>query len=188
MRGKHFAERVVVHSRRIIPAHAGQTASSSTAASRATDHPRACGANQVGLDDLTNPDGSSPRMRGKPEEDADHPVDERIIPAHAGQTQSGERVGGHVADHPRACGANSNKGSATVSASGSSPRMRGKRLLVREHRAHVRIIPAHAGQTSMTFKEGLNKADHPRACGANETKTPNTRITYGSSPRMRGKP
>ena len=51
----------------------------------------------------------------------------------------------------------------------------------------MRIIPAHAGQTSGVRVDVSGTADHPRACGANRPDTPTGPPQAGSSPRMRGK-
>ena len=45
-------------------------------------------------------------MRGKLEAGEIHGVFERIIPAHAGQTQGVRAAVAPIPDHPRACGAN----------------------------------------------------------------------------------
>ena len=66
MRGKHDRYGHAVAQRRIIPAHAGQTALSSSSLVNATDHPRACGANSSQSPRCLPMSGSSPRMRGKP--------------------------------------------------------------------------------------------------------------------------
>ena len=86
MRGKLFRYRVPRSNLRIIPAHAGQTRPWSGSQCWKTDHPRACGANMLEGDKLLRPDGSSPRMRGKPENRRVGQRTGRIIPAHAGQT------------------------------------------------------------------------------------------------------
>ena len=112
----------------------------------------------------------------------------RIIPAHAGQTWIIPPNTCSSSDHPRACGANSNKGSATVSASGSSPRMRGKHECSPSRHLQRRIIPAHAGQTEGRALADSWNADHPRACGANGEGADAGSELVGSSPRMRGKP
>ena len=151
--------------------------------------------------------GSSPRMRGKPDQRRDPVRRERIIPAHAGQTPS-NRVNDCIPpDHPRACGANVQQSAEFFDRDGSSPRMRGKRVRRRQGRdregssprmrgkrprLHVvvvdgRIIPAHAGQTgSVAVALGM-VPDHPRACGANQTGVWKVSLEDGSSPRMRGK-
>ena len=111
--------------------------------------------------------GSSPRMRGKRSRRRCPTSSPRIIPAHAGQTGRLRSIGQLSADHPRACGANGVWGTFNIRGHGSSPRMRGKptdKFLID---IPVRIIPAHAGQTTSGTSHSLT---HP-----------------GSSPRMRGK-
>ena len=88
MRGKRFDDAILESPRRIIPAHAGQTWTGLPNGIDARDHPRACGANRKRLRRVVLRRGSSPRMRGKPYIEAARAVVDRIIPAHAGQTQS----------------------------------------------------------------------------------------------------
>ena len=131
----------------IIPAHAGQTEKSHQKQWFAPDHPRACGANLPPMPAIPIAAGSSPRMRGKLTLRRRHDHCERIIPAHAGQTDLDKFYGDVNADHPRACGANPCRPPIRWMNTGSSPRMRGK--LGHRHRRYgrARIIPAHAGQT-----------------------------------------
>ena len=147
MRGKREAVSMSCLRRRIIPAHAGQTRNSRRWSRPCSDHPRACGANSLAVVPLMPRLGSSPRMRGKHEHDGVVGGRPRIIPAHAGQTDSGDQHRGAAPDHPRACGANLASAFRLASSAGSSPRMRGKlgrgQLLL----GGGRIIPAHAGQT-----------------------------------------
>ena len=112
----------------------------------------------------------------------------RIIPAHAGQTSAGSTRSTCPSDHPRACGANGVAHADAIQACGSSPRMRGKLGVGLEMVFGVRIIPAHAGQTSRSACLKWAASDHPRACGANPEHVSFTQFTVGSSPRMRGKP
>ncbi len=83
--------------------------------------------------------------------------------------------------------ANSAADTADQSASGSSPRVRGKRRPVQPTVYSRRIIPARAGQTSMIGLTPKKTSDHPRACGANDEFANVGRIPNGSSPRVRGK-
>ena len=126
MRGKLHAAEAHTRACRIIPAHAGQTISNRAMANDHTDHPRACGANPVDTRASSPSPGSSPRMRGKPGARFWQSVRHRIIPAHAGQTQSGHLAGSVLTDHPRACGANAVARHFSTGYAGSSPRMRGK--------------------------------------------------------------
>ena len=187
MRGKpghfHGVQRVV----RIIPAHAGQTSRRRRVPVTNSDHPRACGAN-VTLDGLIIvPGGSSPRMRGKRRNLFYFLCFGRIIPAHAGQTMRSKSKASASPDHPRACGANVPARAFGIFARGSSPRMRGKRFVGRDAIKMHRIIPAHAGQTGLTFPGWGRTSDHPRACGANYWVGWSDWVECGSSPRMRGK-
>ena len=111
----------------------------------------------------------------------------RIIPAHAGQTKKAHGTCWTSSDHPRACGANRSGSREHFRGDGSSPRMRGKRGMIRQGGLYFRIIPAHAGQTSAALRQRHTRTDHPRACGANGADK-RVGVGYlGSSPRMRGK-
>ena len=151
------------------------------------DHPRACGANNKpnAINDANN--GSSPRMRGKLAHSRLAHAPERIIPAHAGQTCLLFSCALGATDHPRACGANFGSTCVNRPANGSSPRMRGKPWEALVEQDPIRIIPAHAGQTSTCTVRTGNCSDHPRACGANLYLLRFASPRRGSSPRMRGK-
>ena len=187
MRGKRSAAHRSAGARRIIPAHAGQTPPRMSVTLTPADHPRACGANTNQSQRNKQQHGSSPRMRGKPAPLSLGLWWTGIIPAHAGQTPM--LVAGNIPaeDHPRACGANTNPEQITDGAQGSSPRMRGKPLCDKKQVGAVRIIPAHAGQTSACGSISSFMSDHPRACGANILSAVTALATRGSSPRMRGK-
>ena len=138
------------HLRRIIPAHAG---------------------NSAYADRLTAPGVAS-----------------RIIPAHAGNSRPPLHLAMDAAtDHPRACGELSSTGDRADDSTdhpracgelwnefdlnaiidiGSSPRMRGTREMGgRRSQDRGRIIPAHAGNSSMLGRNRHLPTDHPRACG-----------------------
>ena len=69
-------------------------------------------------------------MRGKLISHLRFLLDERIIPAHAGQTLGSVFYEGCSTDHPRACGANNYTADDWRQLYGSSPRMRGKPSLI----------------------------------------------------------
>ncbi len=126
-------------------------------------------------------------MRGKPGVDEGDQGFDRIIPARAGQTVALLSAANAPPDHPRACGANFIGFRCAHSASGSSPRVRGKLMRIALMIMNIRIIPARAGQTdNITRLRGL-RLDHPRACGANERQAEHMGVKVGSSPRVRGK-
>ena len=147
MRGKHLIGAGGPRGLRIIPAHAGQTDPWYTRRRCSPDHPRACGANDSLYHRLDFAHGSSPRMRGKPNGGRHIGCNDRIIPAHAGQTRSSMRRNLRQTDHPRACGANEGWWKHLARDHGSSPRMRGKHGKAEDTELTSRIIPAHAGQT-----------------------------------------
>ena len=187
MRGKLLSCHCVSSLLRIIPAHAGQTVRQNVSQSPSPDHPRACGANPRPPVRHRPAFGSSPRMRGKPVHGFRAGGDERIIPAHAGQTSQSSWNSLNEPDHPRACGANVAVVVEQSERAGSSPRMRGKPGVEFYSRSRFRIIPAHAGQTCSYGRANSRPADHPRACGANSGLTYPIPSVAGSSPRMRGK-
>ena len=106
MRGKQWHRHTETAWLRIIPAHAGQTNARTSCRYCSTDHPRACGANNVLFIIFVGHGGSSPRMRGKRSNRLKPRTGTRIIPAHAGQTSAIDSAVILFADHPRACGAN----------------------------------------------------------------------------------
>ena len=187
MRGKHLDRGQRRQHVRIIPAHAGQTTRVYRKHVETADHPRACGANRRCAMVRQLAYGSSPRMRGKLSPTTSRYNFPRIIPAHAGQTAPYVHRTFCRADHPRACGANHDCVRPLFRPFGSSPRMRGKHAVAGAARRVVRIIPAHAGQTSGLTYPMPSVADHPRACGANFRVREVVDAYAGSSPRMRGK-
>ena len=149
----------------IIPAHAGNTAGCRPMSVAPWDHPRACGEHfaKYGLAFWTA--GSSPRMRGTRIYRALASHNGGIIPAHAGNTTLRTSIALKRRDHPRACGEHRYSCSLVLRAKGSSPRMRGTRLLLDGEIVHEGIIPAHAGNTSPMARPPASAEDHPRACG-----------------------
>ena len=168
VRGKLPIDLVTITADRIIPASAGQTSSSVAIPAPSPDHPRECGANAADLYNSRNARGSSPRVRGKLLRIAGVFPGGRIIPASAGQTLMSAVLVPNFTDHPRECGANSPGAAPVPSSTGSSPRVRGKHMLVEPVCSTARIIPASAGQTLWNAGASI--------------------ISGGSSPRVRGKP
>jgi len=88
VRGKRARPRRGPRRSGLIPARAGKTAASSTSTRRGSAHPRACGENPTTSSFEVNVCGSSPRVRGKPEDGAPAVVDDGLIPARAGKTST----------------------------------------------------------------------------------------------------
>ena len=130
--------------------------------------------------------GSSPRMRGTPDMNAENGGIPGIIPAHAGNTCLVLHRGIPVRDHPRACGEHLYTFASHAAVSGSSPRMRGTQCLVADLEDGDGIIPAHAGNTRAYTRTLPSARDHPRACGEHSDSASTNACFAGSSPRMRG--
>ena len=153
-------------SKRIIPAHAGNSIILPLLIWEHTDHPRACG-------ELLHLHCPSRPLRGS-------------SPAHAGNSVFRSLVMWSAPDHPRACGELAHATSCNGTSTGSSPRMRGtleRRLSVNRV---LRIIPAHAGNSRRAPVQIGSDPDHPRACGELCVQPCQPFIRIGSSPRMRG--
>ena len=152
------------------------------------DHPRACGEHATPFEHRELVDGSSPRLRGTPLTIHERRMDERIIPAPAGNTPWPIRRPRLWPDHPRACGEHREGATAPRTGSGSSPRLRGTHPWPPTRRPKTRIIPAPAGNTLCGQIVQQRRPDHPRACGEHLDVTGTDVAVKGSSPRLRGTP
>ena len=88
MRGTPSIHPTSPHCRRIIPAHAGNTANTGWRIVAGEDHPRACGEHALAENKNIVIRGSSPRMRGTRATVCEPKTRRGIIPAHAGNTIS----------------------------------------------------------------------------------------------------
>ena len=112
----------------------------------------------------------------------------RIIPADAGSTWSSLRKCRYEQDHPRGCGEHPLLLTVWDKFQGSSPRMRGARILSETAPPLAGIIPADAGSTLRIERAKQTPEDHPRGCGEHVLPVRSERLPDGSSPRMRGAP
>ena len=170
----------------IIPAYAGNTYRSSLWRKSHRDHPRVCGEHNGKPSMILHASGSSPRMRGTRDADAQMLVEMGIIPAYAGNTKY--VCANTVArwDHPRVCGEHCVGAVRIDCTPGSSPRMRGTLTIPFLRFIIHGIIPAYAGNTDNLVEYGRAHGDHPRVCGEHVLPKPRAPIIMGSSPRMRG--
>ena len=187
MRGKLTKLDSLKRTSGLIPAHAGKTIEFAANLAFPGAHPRACGENPAAYHGNQRGHGSSPRMRGKHRPGIRRPAQRRLIPAHAGKTQSAWTSPPSAPAHPRACGENIDTSTTLELSQGSSPRMRGKRRRRGPREGRRGLIPAHAGKTSALAPTVRGGAAHPRACGENEVGLLARFKEPGSSPRMRGK-
>ena len=150
------------------------------------DHPRGCGEHIDKVDTAHEDGGSSPRMRGTLLVYRGDPSGARIIPADAGNTLDADGLHVTQGDHPRGCGEHIALDYQDIDEQGSSPRMRGTRLLSDSLCPSLRIIPADAGNTCPIRAAVRRDRDHPRGCGEHPLGLTSAMTTSGSSPRMRG--
>ena len=97
MRGTLFNHIFFALQHRFIPAHAGNTSFIPSRQPPPTVHPRTCGEHNRCTCDICACTGSSPHMRGTPDNGSCHIFRQRFIPAHAGNTLDG----GHEAIPPK---------------------------------------------------------------------------------------
>ena len=186
-RGKLQAIVPIIASVRLIPAHAGKTATPHKAQVTMRAHPRSRGEN--GIHSMSNScrPGSSPLTRGKPPEARQRDPDDRLIPAHAGKTRSPAGVSSSVKAHPRSRGENCTNLFPSLCRAGSSPLTRGKLESNMMRIACRGLIPAHAGKTHSSLHSNNSLPAHPRSRGENRSGKTIISLFSGSSPLTRGK-
>ena len=171
---------------RIIPAHAGFTASPRSPSGRRADHPRTRGVYPSSARALQRERGSSPHTRGLHPLPAHRRPAAGIIPAHAGFTWRGTRRPRPRRDHPRTRGVYAACRSFGCSWWGSSPHTRGLRQRAQGPERHGGIIPAHAGFTATRPRRAGVRPDHPRTRGVYDGSGVEAEVGHGSSPHTRG--
>ncbi len=172
--------------RRFIPASAGNTRANLSNEVRQSVHPRERGEHGAIAESRPVESGSSPRARGTLDQSLSQAFKDRFIPASAGNTIRGARIGGYVAVHPRERGEHDLAGCVSRMVSGSSPRARGTRLYVRPAALDRRFIPASAGNTAASPAKLQPVPVHPRERGEHGVGVATIWNPIGSSPRARG--
>ena len=171
-----------------IPAPAGEPMEAAEAEETRRVYPRACGgtveeSGQVGIDL-----GLSPRLRGNLERRISYGMEQRSIPAPAGEPWQRGRPGDHGRVYPRACGGTGRQSEFAYLTSGLSPRLRGNRGRQYSAPDSQRSIPAPAGEPPRKQSCCRVGKVYPRACGGTVTKTWVANGVPGLSPRLRGNP
>ena len=115
-------------------------------------------------------------------------ADDGIIPAHAGFTVTYVTRAGAGADHPRTRGVYWPPSHTHTAGRGSSPHTRGLRPTAPSPAGAQRIIPAHAGFTTLELPPVRDNKDHPRTRGVYPGPRGGPHASAGSSPHTRGLP
>ena len=149
----------------ITPACAGNSNFWTLMLSRAEDHPRVCGEQDIPCKGGNNDRGSPPRVRGTALAGTQARNIRRITPACAGNSPQGRVALTTEQDHPRVCGEQSYLSCPRRKCRGSPPRVRGTGFMTLIDEAAERITPACAGnRPDLNQVEKLDE-DHPRVCG-----------------------
>ena len=150
------------------------------------DHPRSRGEYAIPPCWLAHPDGSSPLSRGIQLILVTPQINERIIPALAGNTRGLPAPPEPHQDHPRSRGEYVWVARTDMPPLGSSPLSRGIRRSVPAWLDVHGIIPALAGNTTGSLPPSFSPEDHPRSRGEYNHEGPGMRNGIGSSPLSRG--
>ena len=180
-RSRRHAARV-----RFIPAWAGNTCAACFIARSHSVHPRVGGEHLLSFLNSFDVIGSSPRGRGTLWLCDPKLLDERFIPAWAGNTRSARRRVLCQSVHPRVGGEHIASRFDFRIQFGSSPRGRGTQSAAFRPMARNRFIPAWAGNTSQLASCGSPRSVHPRVGGEHVRFSLNPSFSIGSSPRGRG--
>ena len=172
---------------RIIPAYAGQIRNRARGESADRDHPRIRGTNRKDRVEAIGIEGSSPHTRDKLHFDYYILPLFGIIPAYAGQIFCSVLHKLHRRDHPRIRGTNCSGKLVSRFSLGSSPHTRDKFNIIYRVTLWRRIIPAYAGQITVSILARLFNKDHPRIRGTNRSRPQWIRRSRGSSPHTRDK-
>ena len=186
-RGKRFRVHGRRRGHRLIPAHAGKTATEAPGQAPQRAHPRSRGENRHRRIRPPLRTGSSPLTRGKRLLNTQSAGDARLIPAHAGKTTQWYADWPYCPAHPRSRGENFRRKPFFLADDGSSPLTRGKHKTSRSRNNLHRLIPAHAGKTLHFFCWSGSGSAHPRSRGENLGNTLWGAGKSGSSPLTRGK-
>ena len=149
----------------ITPAHAGNRKYIRRMNTADRDHPRTCGEQSARKTEWNFSRGSPPHMRGTGQSPKAAASDNRITPAHAGNSISPARRSWSPWDHPRTCGEQPGRLHGHLFYIGSPPHMRGTGEDIAYFTSPVGITPAHAGNSLVQNNFKTTSRDHPRTCG-----------------------
>ncbi len=130
---------------RFIPAHAGNMTKTGNERFCLAVHPRTRGEHMIGVSACRVVRGSSPHTRGTYTAAGSAVINQRFIPAHAGNIEVPFSKYSIWSVHPRTRGEHANFSQGTSSNYGSSPHTRGTLFTLSTNSRVFRFIPAHAG-------------------------------------------
>ena len=173
---------------RFIPACVGNSCAQVLLGPCCTVHPRVCGELQIGVCNMNDLAGSSPRVWGTRPHRSHHRDLCRFIPACVGNSHSPLTAMAIESVHPRVCGELSVSSCYLQDSVGSSPRVWGTQTRAGGTLSDPRFIPACVGNSHRGTAAPGHQAVHPRVCGELLSTTPTQWFYDGSSPRVWGTP
>ena len=150
-------------------------------------HPRECGGSSRRSARVMELEGTSPRVRGKLWLRGSGAINERYIPASAGEAPFSLPTSYAAPVHPRECGGSEWIGRLRDKVKGTSPRVRGKLPTVETQYVCTGYIPASAGEARTSDSKRAVPTVHPRECGGSVVGVRKRNERTGTSPRVRGK-
>ena len=185
-RGALAAQIVSFLAPRLIPARAGSTAWSRSAAWPSWAHPRSRGEHKIFPAGVKPVAGSSPLARGAPRGGVARRQRVGLIPARAGSTGSWNVSSVWMGAHPRSRGEHVMALVPIRYRRGSSPLARGAQFKLSTPSHDYGLIPARAGSTFHVSMKAARMRAHPRSRGEH-VMVPTRRMgLLGSSPLARG--
>ncbi len=172
---------------RFIPACAGNRERGEKRSYGKPVHPRVCGEQDEVFISVENNAGSSPRVRGTEYPGGWINPRPRFIPACAGNRLGSVTLTGNGPSvHPRVCGEQGERPAMSITASGSSPRVRGTAPDRSASRRSPAVHPRVCGEQRVATPSTVRAAVHPRVCGEQLAAMCDRLAFTGSSPRVRG--
>ncbi len=110
----------------------------------------------------------------------------RTIPTRVGRTCRLAWVSLPGADHPHACGENTDQEGVFREDIGPSPRVWGEQRHDALSSSGLRTIPTRVGRTTADAPSRTTSSDHPHACGENRLSVWSGALMCGPSPRVWG--
>ena len=178
VRGNLTDEIPAIETARSIPACAGEPHLHPLPAVARRVYPRVCGGTSLEESRAFVAKGLSPRVRGNPDQMDQAYVDDRSIPACAGEPRC--RIPGQAPQqvYPRVCGGTSSSGSTRSLINGLSPRVRGNLV--------SGLSPRVRGNQIRSFHLFDLLTVYPRVCGGTGVVSMSITHSIGLSPRVRG--
>ena len=188
MRGNRPGEVGGVRGARSIPACAGEPPAIYGHSVLVRVYPRVCGGTSTGDCLPAAPLGLSPRVRGNRFTAAASAIDDRSIPACAGEPRWILVRTRTFGVYPRVCGGTPGSRRPRPGRWGLSPRVRGNHILFSINISGIRSIPACAGEPQCQQLAAAFGGVYPRVCGGTSIIGGVPQHRVGLSPRVRGNP